>query len=108
ATAGSERPAGEASEPSAPTAAAGMEPPAEPPAEPASGSPGPAPVSARNILRPVAGLALLDVVAGFLWGGLSVALVIFAVDRLGAGEEATGFLWAAVGVGGGLGGRRSH
>jgi MFS family permease len=76
---------------------------AEPPAEPAIGSPGPAPVSARNILRPVAGLALLDVVAGFLWGGLSVALVIFAVDRLGAGEDATGYLWAAVGVGGVVG-----
>ena len=57
----------------------------------------------RTIIRPVAGLALLDVVSGFLWGGLSVALVIFAVDRLHAGEDATGFLWAAVGVGGVLG-----
>ncbi len=54
----------------------------------------------RSILRPLAGLALLDVVTGFLWGGLSVALVIFAVERLGAGEDATGFLWAAIGVGG--------
>jgi MFS family permease len=57
----------------------------------------------RAILRPVAGLALLDTVSGFLWGGLSVALVIFAVDRLQAGEDATGFLWAATGVGGVLG-----
>ena len=57
----------------------------------------------RSILRPIAGLALLDVVTGFLWGGLSVALVIFAVDRLHAGEDATGFLWAATGVGGVLG-----
>lgn len=54
----------------------------------------------RAILRPVAGLAIFDVVTGFLWGGLSVALVIFAVDRLGAGEDATGYLWAAIGVGG--------
>ncbi|MEO8208015.1 MAG: MFS transporter [Chloroflexota bacterium] len=59
--------------------------------------------SVRAILRPVAGLALLDVVSGFLWGGLSVALVIFAVDHLHAGEDATGFLWAATGVGGVLG-----
>lgn len=64
-----------------------------------------APVSSafRAILRPVGGLALFDLVTGFLWGGLSVALVIFAVDRLGAGEQATGYLWAAVGVGGVVG-----
>jgi MFS family permease len=59
--------------------------------------------SVRTMLRPVAGLAVLDIVTGFLWGGLSVALVIFAVDRLGAGEDATGYLWAAVGVGGVIG-----
>ena len=59
--------------------------------------------SVRSILRPVAGLAIFDIVTGFFWGGLSVALVIFAVDRLGAGEDATGYLWAAVGVGGVLG-----
>ena len=71
----------------------------EPSGEPTTASP----VSARSILRPVAGLALFDTVTGFLWGGLSVALVIFAVDRLGAGEDATGFLWAAIGVGGVVG-----
>ena len=60
-------------------------------------------MTARDIARPVAGLALLDTVAGFLFGGISVALVIFAVDRLHAGEDATGFLWAAVGVGGVVG-----
>jgi MFS family permease len=54
----------------------------------------------RSILRPVAGLAIFDIVTGFLWGGLSVALVIFAVEQLGVGEDATGYLWAAVGVGG--------
>jgi MFS family permease len=57
----------------------------------------------RAVLRPVAGIALLDTVSGFLWGGLNVALVIFAVDRLGVGEDATGYLWAAVGVGGVVG-----
>ncbi len=63
----------------------------------------PTATTVRDIFRPLAGLALLDVVTGFLWGGLSVALVIFAVERLGAGEDATGFLWAAIGVGGVLG-----
>jgi MFS family permease len=63
----------------------------------------PAGATARSILRPVAGLTVLEVVSGFLWGGLSVALVIFAVEQLGAGEDATGYLWAAVGVGGVLG-----
>ncbi len=63
----------------------------------------PTEATVRDIFRPLAGLALLDVVTGFLWGGLSVALVIFAVERLGAGEDATGFLWAAIGVGGVLG-----
>jgi len=92
----------------APAAAAAAPEIADPPAPaPAAAGPAaPAPVavvSVRDILRPVAGLALLDIVTGFLWGGLSVALVIFAVDRLGAGEEATGFLWAAVGVGGVVG-----
>ncbi len=52
---------------------------------------------------PVAGLALMEVVAGFFWGGLSVALVIFAVDQLNVSDDATGFLWAAVGIGGVIG-----
>jgi MFS family permease len=73
------------------------------PATPATGPTIPAIASVRDIVRPVAGIAILDTVSGFLWGGLSVAIVILAVDRLGAGEDATGFLWAAVGVGGVIG-----
>jgi MFS family permease len=57
----------------------------------------------RAILRPIAGLTVLDTVAGFLFGGISVITVLIAVDRLGAGEEATGFLNAAIGVGGVVG-----
>jgi len=57
----------------------------------------------RRILRPIAGLALLDLVSGFMYGGLSVVLVILAIDRLHGGEEATGYLWAAIGVGGVVG-----
>jgi len=60
-------------------------------------------INVRSLVRPIAGMAILDVVAGFMWGGLSVVLVILAVDRLGAGEDATGYLWAAVGVGGVVG-----
>jgi MFS family permease len=60
-------------------------------------------VTMRDILRPVAGLVSLDLVAGFMFGGISVLTVLLAVDRLGAGEEATGFLNAAIGVGGVLG-----
>jgi MFS family permease len=51
----------------------------------------------------VGGLAILEIVWNFLWGGLSVALVVFAVDRLRVGEDATGYLWAAAGVGGVVG-----
>ena len=42
-------------------------------------------------------------VAGFVFGGLGVLTVILAVDQLGADEASTGFLNAAVGVGGILG-----
>lgn len=78
--------------PAAPTGASET-----PTAVPSAGS------SVGTMIRPVVGLAVSDLVTGFLWGGLSVALVIFAVERLGEGEDATGFLWAAVGVGGVLG-----
>ena len=57
----------------------------------------------RSVARPLIGLMTLDVVGGFMFGGLSVLTVLLAVDRLGAGESATGFLNAAVGVGGVLG-----
>ena len=52
---------------------------------------------------PLAGLAVVDTVAGFVFGGLGVLTVILAVDQLGADEASTGFLNAAVGVGGILG-----
>jgi MFS family permease len=74
-------------------------------AAPASVAPAPstpAP-SRRALMKPIGGLGVLEVVAQFLWGGLSVALVIFAVDRLRAGEDATGYLWAASGAGGVIG-----
>jgi MFS family permease len=74
--------------------------PASAPGPAASPSPATTSATFRSILRPVAGLTALDLVAGFLFGGISVITVLLAVDRLGAGEEATGFLNAAIGVGG--------
>ena len=62
----------------------------------------PAPI-VRSILRPVAGLAVLDTVAGFVFGGLGVLTVIIANVQLQGGDEATGYLNAAMGVGGMIG-----
>jgi MFS family permease len=60
-------------------------------------------VTFRSILRPISGLVLLDLVGGFMYGGLSVVIVILAVNRLHGGEQATGYLSAALGVGGVVG-----
>ncbi len=87
------------------TSAAGAEPAGAEPAEtaaPAAASAEPASPAAlprRTRLAPLAGLAIVDTVAGFVFGGLGVLTVVLAVDRLG-GEASTGDLNAAVGVGG--------
>jgi MFS family permease len=57
----------------------------------------------RPVLRPLIGLGTLDVVGGFAFGGLGVLTVLLASDQLGAGEEVTGYLNAAIGVGGLIG-----
>ena len=57
----------------------------------------------RRIFRPIFGIALLDTVSGFMYGGLSVVIVILVVDRLHAGDQATGYMWAAIGIGGVVG-----
>jgi MFS family permease len=54
--------------------------------------------------RPLAGLGLIQLIAGILGGGLQVITVILAIDVLKAGEEANGYLNAAIGIGGLLGG----
>ena len=88
------------------------EPPAETTAEPADEAPaapaaGPTTAASgpaqRSILVPLSGLAVLAVVAGFVGGGLGVLTVVLATLSLHAGEEATGYLNAAIGVGGLLG-----
>ncbi|CAN5839574.1 hypothetical protein BH24CHL6_BH24CHL6_07720 [soil metagenome] len=55
------------------------------------------------ILRPLVGLALVNAVGGFVFGGLSIMTVILAVDVFAAGEAGTGLLNSAIGVGGVMG-----
>lgn len=74
----------------------------EPSGEPAD-QPATAPPALRPLAVPLVGLAIADVVVGFVFGGLSVLTVVLAVDHLRAGEAATGYLNAAVGVGGIIG-----
>jgi MFS family permease len=50
------------------------------------------------------GLTVVQLMAGFLGGGLQVITVILAIDVLKAGEQANGYLNAAIGVGGLIGG----
>lgn len=58
----------------------------------------------RGLVRPLSGPLLLDSATSLVGGGLSVLTVVLAVEVLGAGEEGTGYLNAAVGVGGVLAG----
>ncbi len=80
--------------------------PTPPPDEEA---PPPAPAEApfraqlRQMGRPLAGMTLINVVASFTLGGVSILTVVIAVDVLRAGEAATGYLNAAVGLGGLIG-----
>ena len=52
------------------------------------------------LARRLAGPMLLDAVTSFAGGGVTVLLVILAIDVLGAGEAGVGYLNAATGVGG--------
>ena len=53
--------------------------------------------------RPVIGLGIIQFTVGFLDGGIQALTVVLAVTVLHAGEDANGFLNAAIGVGGLLG-----
>ncbi len=63
--------------------------------------------SLRPLALPLIGLTLVDVAAGFAYGGLGVLTVMLAVDQLGVGEAGTGYLNAAIGLGGLVGGLAS-
>ncbi|MFM2106305.1 MAG: hypothetical protein RL338_1337 [Chloroflexota bacterium] len=86
-----------------PTAEPGAEPAAAPTAEPAAPS---APARLRDAIapRPLAGLLAIQLVTGFVASVYQVMTVILAIDILGAGEEANGFLNTAIGIGGLVGG----
>lgn len=66
-------------------------------AETGSSSRGPGWRAIGSLIR---GPVVLDAATGFAGGGLSILTVVLAVDVLRAGEEATGYLNAATGVGG--------
>jgi len=71
---------------------------------PASAPPaGPPATGATVAVRPLAGLTVVQLMAGFLGGGLQALTVILAIEVLHAGEDANGYLNAAIGVGGLLG-----
>ncbi len=82
------------------SSAAGAEP-----ADPADAAPRPAPPGWGSVpLKPLAGLLLIAAVLYAFDGGLGILTVVLATDVLGASEAATGYLTAAVGVGGVIGG----
>ena len=58
------------------------------------------PIDWRSLLRPLIGPFVLDSATSLVGGGLGVLTVILAIDVLGAGEAGTGYLNAAVGIGG--------
>ena len=57
----------------------------------------------RELIRPLSGLVTINTVGGFVFGGLGVLTVVIAVDVLRQGDAATGYLNAAVGIGGLIG-----
>lgn len=54
----------------------------------------------RHLVRPLAGPFVLDSATSIVAGGVGVLTVVIAVDVLNAGQAGTGYLNAAIGVGG--------
>jgi MFS family permease len=57
----------------------------------------------RPAIRPLSGLGLINAVDGFVSGGLAVLTVVIAIEVLGTGDAGTGWLNAAIGLGGLIG-----
>lgn len=55
---------------------------------------------ARSSAAPIMGIALVRFVDGAVYGGVGVLTVVLATDILHAGDAATGYLNAAIGIGG--------
>ena len=66
---------------------------------------GPARARVREVvnLRAVSGLIVQEAVTGLAFGALDIIAVILAIDTFRGGEAATGYLTAAIGVGGVIG-----
>jgi MFS family permease len=89
--------------PAAPQVPHDAEPTPEPPA-PAALAPDPAPavpIPPSGTSRiPLVGIAVIRSIDYLIYGGVGVLTVILATDILHAGEAATGYLNAAIGIGG--------
>jgi MFS family permease len=57
----------------------------------------------RPAMRSLSGLGIINLVDGFVSGGLAVLTVVIAFEVLGTGDSGTGWLNAAIGLGGLLG-----
>ncbi len=81
--------------------------PARPPSRAGAGDAAPDGRPLSRVLagswRALSGIGLVNVVGQFIFGGLSVLTVVIAIDVLRAGDAATGYLNAAIGVGGLIG-----
>jgi MFS family permease len=74
------------------------------PSETVSAAPASSPGTPPKLARaPLAGLAIVQSMTGFLDSGMQVLTVVLAINVLHAGEAANGYLNAAIGVGGLLG-----
>ena len=95
----------EAAATSAPTAAAATDTETETATGTAAAAPATTPATGPKLRwRPLAGLGVVQLMAGFLGGGLQVITVVLAFDVLHAGGEGNGYLNAAIGIGGLIGG----
>jgi MFS family permease len=87
-----------------PSIAAKAAAPAEAPEGDAATDVSPAsPAAPRLPWRPFSGVLLIQFIEGFFDGGIQSATIVLAVTVLSAGEEANGYLNAAIGVGGLIG-----
>lgn len=87
----------------APDGADSVDDPGQVPIQPAASGSGSPAAPLRGLVRPLGGMTVINVVAAFVFGGLGVLTVVVAADVIGGGEAATGYLNAALGLGGLLG-----
>ena len=57
----------------------------------------------RPVMRPLLGITTINIVGGFVFGGLGMLTVILAVGRFDVGEAGTGLFNSAIGIGGIIG-----